>query len=222
MKIHKKGFNMIKIFLGVFLALSVFSGNVYALSAQDVLQNMRRADERVRTKEINFRQVTDYIFTRERQETTGTLRYRRPNLVSIHQHTPEQYVYIDGRNITIYTPAHRQAVIDRWQNVMAANSLPALLINFSQNLQTLTENNTVTLEEPNERNHILKIVPNDPRENFTLRLFVSKETYFPTLAVMQSNAVSVNVQITSYRLNPNIAASEFRFRARPGVDIIQL
>jgi chaperone LolA len=212
---------MKKIIAGLFCAV-VFCGAGFAAEVDDILKRVQDADGKVKSIELNFKQTVEFNLTGERQQNEGTVKFKKPDNIRITQDDPEQHIYIDGKRITIYTPANLQAVSDKWKNAVAADNVPAWLVNIASNFKALSKENTITLESENEKDYVLRIKPNDPKNNYTLTLFIGKGTYLPTGAVLRSDAVNVVIKIYQYKLNPSFSSEDLKFKAPMGVELIEL
>ncbi|MCL2144212.1 MAG: outer-membrane lipoprotein carrier protein LolA [Endomicrobia bacterium] len=217
---------MKKINIFAFAVLTVFSMNAFAqtneIKLNDVLAKMEAVDKKMDAAEITYTQEIFYSATKETQNITGNLKYKKPNSIFIVQKTPqEQRIYIDGKKITIYTPENSQAVVDNWKDVINGDFTPTSMVNFGSNWKTIRKDNSINYIGEDEKNHIIEIVPAQKNE-WNMQLHVDKTTMLPAKAVVTAAGLVVNVNIGEYKVNRNIKKDVFKFTAPEGVEIIEL
>jgi len=214
------------IFFAVFF-MSLFCANVFAQESgesklNEILSKMEEVDKKVNTLEVNYTQEIVYSATNEKQHISGNLKHKKPNSIYIVQKTPqEQRIYIDGKKITIYTPENSQAVIDNWKNVINGDMAPASLVSFGSNWKTIKKDNIIKYAGEDEKNYILELSP-AAKKDWTMQMYVSKDTYYPQKAVVTAAGVTVNVDLINYKINQEFKKDIFKFEAPSGVEVIKL
>lgn len=214
------------VFFAVFF-MPLFCVNVFAQESDEsklnsILSKMEEADKKINTVEVNYTQEIFYSATNEKQNISGNLKHKKPNLIFIVQKTPqEQRIYIDGKKITIYTPENSQAVIDNWKNVINGDIAPASLVGFGSNWKTIKKDNAIKYAGEDEKHYIIELSPT-AKKDWTMRMFVSKDTFYPQKAVVTAAGVTVNVELTNYKINQEFKKDIFKFEAPSGVEVIKL
>ncbi len=187
-----------------------------------ILLKMEEADKNITALEVNYTQEVFYSATSETQKINGNLKYKKPNNIFIVQKTPqEQRIYIDGKKITIYTPENSQAVVDNWKNMINSDFAPASMINFGSNWRDLKKDNAINYVGEDKDNYVIELYPAKKKE-WVMQMSVSKETYYPVKAVVTAAGLAVNVELSTYKLNPNFKKDIFKFSAPEGTEIIKL
>ncbi|MCA6070107.1 MAG: outer membrane lipoprotein carrier protein LolA [Endomicrobium sp.] len=187
-----------------------------------LLLDMESADKKIHTLKAEYTQTILFESTKEKQEIVGTLFLKKPDSIYISQKTPqEQRIYIDGRNIIIYTPDNGQALIDNWKNVIDGDFAPAAIASFGSSWREMKKTNTISFDGENEKYIVVKIVPVRDKD-WTLEIYVSRTTMYPCKAVLKSDDVKVEIIFKSYTVNPMLDKTIFKFSATNDVEIIKL
>lgn len=187
-----------------------------------LLLDMEVADKKIHTLKAEYTQTVLFESTKEKQEIVGTLFLKKPNSIYISQKTPqEQEIYIDGRNIIIYTPDNGQALIDNWKNVIDGDFAPATIASFGSSWREVKKTNTMSFGGENENYIVIKIV-SVQNKDWTLEIYVSRTTMYPGKAVLKSDGVKVEIIFKSYAVNPTLDKTIFKFNSPNGVEVIKL
>ena len=187
-----------------------------------VLKNMEEADKKINTLEVEYVQEIFYNTTNEKQKITGNLKYKKPSNIFIVQKTPqEQRIYIDGKKITIYTPENSQAVVDTWKNVVSGDFAPASVISFGSNRTNISKDHDVTLIGEDNDCYTIAVSPKS-KKDWNMKIFVSKKTFYPQKAVVSSDGLLINVDLTQYKTDVDFKKDQFKFNAPEGVETIKL
>ena len=216
-----------KISVFVFTAvLSVFAMNVFAQSNEaklnEILAKMEAVDKKIDTAEITYTQEILYSTTKETQQITGVLKFKRPNNIFIVQRTPqEQRIFIDGKRVTIYTPENAQAVVDNWKDVISGDFTPVSMVNFGSNWKTIKKDHIISYIGEDENNYILEISP-AKKKDWNMQLHADKSTMRPVKAIVTAAGLVASVTITDYKINQDIKKDIFKFKAPEGVEVIEL
>lgn len=210
----------------VAVLLSFGSVSIFAQTNEeklnDVLSKMEAADKKINTLEVDYSQEVFYSATNEMQKVEGNLKYKKPNDIFIVQKTPqEQRIYIDGKKITIYTPENAQAVTDNWKNIVNGDFAPASMVSFGSNWKNIKKDNVINYIGEDTENYILQIYPSQKKE-WTMEMYVSKTTFYPRKAVVNAAGLSVNVDMSNYKINQSFKKDIFKFSAPEGVEVIKL
>jgi chaperone LolA len=202
------------------LAVAAFACNEDD-SFNDILKRMEGAKKRVDTLKVDYTRSMFFESTKEKQEVSGTLFFKRPNSIYINQRVPqEQRIYIDGKNMTIYVPENRQAIIDSWKNFIDGDFALAVIINLGSNWREIKKTNIVSFGGENEKYVVVKVNPME-KKIWNIKIYVSKATMYPGKAVIESDGVRVEIVFKNYTLNPAFDKDMFKFNAS-GIEVIKL
>ncbi|MDR1195542.1 MAG: outer membrane lipoprotein carrier protein LolA [Endomicrobium sp.] len=213
----------------VFAALLVFCAAAFSQEQEkdneaklnEIISKMEAVDKKVNTAEISYSQGIFYSSTKEKQNITGNLKYKKPDNIFIVQKTPqEQRVYINGRKITIYTPENSQAVTDNWKDAVNGDFTSASMVNFSGNWKAVKKENNVKYVGEDDKNYILEITPIKKNE-WNMQLHVDKTSMLASKAIVTAAGLVVRVDISDYKVNPNFKKEIFKFTAPEGVEVIE-
>jgi len=187
-----------------------------------VISAMAEANAGVNNLEASYEQVITFDVTGEKQVIEGNLKYLKPSYIYIVQHTPqEQQIYIDGKNIIIYTPANKQAVLDSWPSTFNVSFAPTALIDLGTNYKQIAKENNIKYLRSNEDFYIIEISPKKDR-GWTMEGYISKQDLQVKKAVVLSHGVTAVINIREYKTNQDFNIDMFKFKAPQGVDIIKL
>jgi chaperone LolA len=215
---------LIRVFIAsiVFIALAVVS---FARSKNDnlndILKRMEEAEKRIYTLKVDYSRSVFFESTKEKQEVSGTLFFKKPASIYMNQRLPqEQHIYIDGKNVTTYVPENKQAVIDSWRNFIDGDFALAVVINFGSSWREIKRTNVISFDGENEKYVVIKVSPME-NKGWSVKIYVSKATMYPGKAVIESDGVRGEIIFKSYALNPALDKDIFKFNA-PGIEVIKL
>jgi outer membrane lipoprotein carrier protein len=187
----------------------------------DILKKMEEAEKRTYTIKSDYTRSIFFESTKEKQEVSGTLFLKKPDSIYINQRAPqEQCIYIDGKNITIYVPENKQAVIDSWKNFIDGDFALAVIINFGSSWREIKRTNIISFGGENEKYVIIKVNPMK-NKGWNIKIYVSKATMYPGKAIIESDGVRREIIFKSYTLNPTLDKNIFKFNAS-GIEVIKL
>jgi outer membrane lipoprotein-sorting protein len=206
----------------VFIALTVVA---FARSKGDnlnnILKKMEEVEKRIYTLKVEYTRSIFFESTKEKHEVSGTLFLRKPDSIYINQKTPqEQRIYIDGKNITVYVPESRQAVIDSWKKFIDGDFAPAVIINFGSSWREIKRTNIISFGGENGEYIVIKVNPME-NKSWNVKIYVSKATMYPGKAVIESDGVRGEIIFKSCTLNPVLDKNMFKFNAS-GIEVIKL
>ncbi|OEG69604.1 hypothetical protein ATZ36_08515 [Candidatus Endomicrobiellum trichonymphae] len=187
----------------------------------DILKKMEEAEKRIATIKADYIRSIFFESTKEKQEVSGTMFLKKPDSIYINQKVPqEQRIYISGKNITIYVPENKQAVIDSWKNFFDGDFALAVIINFGTSWREIKRTNIISFGGENEKYVVIKINPMEHKD-WNIKIYVSKATMYPGKAVIESDGVRREIIFKSYTLNPALDKNMFKFNAS-GIEVIKL
>lgn len=187
----------------------------------DLLLKMEESDKKISSLKVDFTQTLVFESTKEKQEIIGTIYLKKPDSIYINQKTSqEQQIYIDGKNITIYTPDNRQAVIDKWNNIIDEDFVPAIVVSFGSSWREMKKTSKINLIGENERYVVIKIT--SVNKDWSLKIYVSKLTMLPGKAVVESDGTTIEIVFKSYTINPSLDKNMFKLNVMDDIEIIKL
>jgi outer membrane lipoprotein carrier protein len=183
---------------------------------------MEDVGKTVNTLKADYTQKIFFISTQEKQESSGTLFLKKPTSIYIQQRVPqERHLYIDAKNITIYTPENEQAVIDSLNNIFNDDFVPATIINLGNNWRKIKKTNLISLIEDSEKHTVITITPVE-NKNCSIKIYISKTNMYPIKATAESEGVISEIIFRNYVINPAFDKNIFKFNVPDNVEIIKL
>ncbi|MDD3053244.1 MAG: outer-membrane lipoprotein carrier protein LolA [Endomicrobiia bacterium] len=193
------------------------------IKVNDILMKMEKIDKNIQDMEFNFTQEIDYISTDEKQISSGAVKHKKPNYIYMYQKNPnEQYTYIDGKKITIYVPANKQAIVESWKDVLNSDIILTTIIGFSKNFRTFEKDHSIILESQNDKEYTLLMKSNNPKQTWQMYINVDKETLLVNGAVFDNKNFVIKVKLTDYKLNVGLQTDIFKFKSTKDIDVIEL
>ena len=214
---------MKKLSLLLAVILTLCAANSFAQNNLDeILKAMAASSAQENSLEAVYEQSIFFDLTGERQNIKGNLKYLKPSYIYIVQKSSdEQRIYIDGKNITIYTPENKQAIVNSWSDTFNVGFAPAALVNLGANHKQISKNNDIRYLRETQDFYIIEISPKTSKD-WTMVANISKEDLRVKKAVVTSPGISAEVDIKEYKINQNFDKSMFIFKAPQGVDVIRL
>jgi outer membrane lipoprotein carrier protein len=207
--------------------LPVYSPSTAPLTVASILEKFKNYDARMMTLSADFSEVLDNGLTSSSQSVSGTFRYEKPNFFRMEEALPApQTVVADGKDLWVWRPQTSQVIktkISDWkkQDVMAQSFLSI------GNYATMIEQYNVAIETTSApdaagyRYVALRMTPkkNQRGEDFTLRLNFSTRNFFPMLAEIDGEGMSLSSTLSHIRYNIPIPAETFEFTPPDGADV---
>ncbi|MFA7074179.1 MAG: outer-membrane lipoprotein carrier protein LolA [Endomicrobiaceae bacterium] len=216
----KKKYIFILAFICVFYNFS-YGENV---KTDDVLSKIETADKNIRDMEFNFMQTISYVSTGEKQASSGIVKYKKQNYIYMFQKKPcEQHTYIDGKKMTVYVPANKQAVVENWKDVLNSDMILTMLVGFGKNFRSFEKNNLIILEESqNNKEYRLLMKPKDSGQLWEMHINIGKETLLVNSAEFDNKNFIIDVELKGYKLNTGVGTDIFRFKPEKDIEVIEL
>lgn len=193
------------------------------IKVNDVLMKMEQIDKNIQDMEFNFTQEIDYTSTNEKQISSGAVKHKKQNYIYVYQKKPqEQYTYIDGKRITIYVPANKQAIVENWKDVLNSDIILTTIIGFSKNFRTFERDHSIKLESQNSKEYTLLMKSNNPKQIWQMYINIDKETLLVNSAIFDNKNFIINVKLTDYKLNVGLQTDIFKFKPAKDIDVIEL
>ncbi|GHT46104.1 hypothetical protein AGMMS49936_04490 [Endomicrobiia bacterium] len=187
-----------------------------------LLLKMEEADKKINTLKADYTRNVFFKSTKEKQEISGTIYLKKPGSIYIDQKTPlKQYIYIDGKNITTYTPDNEQAIIDKWKNVIDDDFTPVTIVSFGSSWREIKKTNKISFDGEDEK-YIIVRVESFKNNGQTIKIYISKATMYPCKTVLESGGTKVEIIFKSYTVNPPLDKNIFKLNVSNEVEVIKL
>ncbi len=210
---------LIVFFVGFFCA-DVFCGQD---DIDKILSETEKINSKVKDMQANYYQTITYFSTNEKINSDGVFKHKKPDFINLTQLNPSrQYTYIDGKTITTYVPANKQAVVEKWKNVVDGDIILTSVFKFTKNFKTLKKDYNIKLKEETKTDYTFLIKPLNKKEKWKMDVMVSKANGLVTSSVFDNGNFEVKIRLTDYKTNNNFSNDMFKFAAPKNVDIIEL
>lgn len=209
----------------VLIILFVTSDTVFCTqtSIDLILSKIEKQNSVISDIQAEYFQTITYFSTNEKLESEGIFRHKKQNYIYLSQLKPiKQYTYIDGKHITTYIPDNKQAIVEKWKNVINADVLLTSVFKFTKNFKSLKKEYNIELLEETKTNYSFSIKPINLKEKWQMTITVSKSNALITETSFNNGNFVVDVRLTNYKLNNNFSNELFKFTAPKNIDIIEL
>ena len=219
--------NLFKTVSAILLLLFVYS-NVFCQQTEQkdidsIFSKLEKQDSEIKDLQAAYFQTLTYISTNEQFQSEGIFKHKKPNFIYLSQTIPsKQYTYIDGKHITTYVPDNRQAIVEKWKDVINSDMLLTSVFKFVKNWKTFKKEYIVELKEETKVNYSFLIKPINQKEHWNMTITVSKSSSLITSTSFNNGNFIVDVKLTNYKLNNNYSNDIFKFVAPKNVDVIEL
>jgi len=216
-----------KIFVSL-LIISIFfiSSNIFAqeqTKAEDILSNLEIQDKTTKDLQADYFQTITYLSTDEQLNSEGIFKYKKQNYIYLEQKVPtKQHTFIDGKNITTYVPENRQAIVEKWKDVINSDMLLTSIFKFVNNWKTLKKDYIIELKEETRVDYSFLIQPKNTKEKWNMLITISKSTSQVLKTSFNNGNFIIDIKLTNYKLNNNFSNDIFKFIAPKNIDVIQL
>lgn len=152
------------------------------------------------------------------QESRGSFKARRPDYFYWHTEAPlEQYIYADGKHVTVYDPDLEQATVQA-HNAQTEQS-PAIL--FSGNTALIARLYAVEKQVIDSHTRQFTLRPLDKESLFeTMRIRFAGER-IKEMRLRDSLGQESTISFVHSEINSDIPESAFRPELPPGTDVIE-
>lgn len=216
---------MKKFYILILILMSFLSGLSQAETAKTIeaiLTDMEQTGKNIKDMAFDFTQEINYISTNEKMSVCGQVKHKKQNYIYIYQKNPEQYTYIDGKKITIYVPANKQAFVESWKDVVNSDIIITTIIGFSKNWKTFKKSHSIEMISENDKEYTLLTKPLDFKKSWTMNINIDKHTLLVNSAFFDNNNFTISVKMTNYKLNLGLNSAVFRFNPAKNIEVIQL
>ena len=217
----KKFFNLLLTVVVLFVSSNVFCKEQTKLDI--VLNNLEKENKTITDFQTNYFQTITYLSTDEQLYSEGIFKYKKQNYIYLEQTKPaNQYIYIDGKNITTYIPANRQAIVEKWKDVVNSDVILTSVFRFINNWKTFKKDFIVELKEETKVNYLFLIKSKDVKEKWEMTINISKNTFQVIKVSFNNENFIISVKLANYELNNNFSKDIFNFVVPKNVEVIYL
>lgn len=220
----KKVIGILSFFLLLFFVSSdIFSQQTEQKDIDAIFVKLEKQDSQIKDLQADYFQTLTYLSTNEQFDCEGIFKHKKPNYIFLEQTKPsKQYTYIDGKTITTYVPSNKQAIVEKWKDVINSDTLLTSVFKFVKNWKTLKKEYIVKLKEETKVDYSFLIKPINSKEKWNMTITISKSSSLITSTSFNNGNFIVDVKLTNYTLNNNYSNNIFKFVAPKSVDVIEL
>lgn len=217
--------------LTAFLFCAAFAANraraLPVYTVDEVIYNMEKAERNLQTVKFRFEQDVDFADVKKDIHVKGEAIFSKPKKFHIEKTGPAQQITVsDGQTLWTYSPAHNQV----WQSKVKDGGFgplfPKGLAPVNDLVGELKKNFklalSTTIETAEGPEIWLEATPKEAPQEYTLKLNVSPDSWFPTKLVYHSDSARVVTKLINVEFNPALPKNVFRFVPPKGVDVIPL
>lgn len=194
-------------------ALMSFSAGAFCETADQVLQTKLNA---IRSMTASFKQV---VKAKERvvSRSSGTMALQRPGRFRWQTKEPmEQLMIADGQRIWIYDTDLEQVTVKKQEKGLGGTA--ALFLSGYDD--TVTRDFTV-VQTASGDNPVFDLKSKSAKANFQRMKLVFHKNMLTELVLYDQLGQVTTVELAKTKLNPQLAAPLFQFKAPKGVDVVQ-
>ena len=222
--ITKNLFKLSSVIFLLFVCVSVvFCQETSKQNIDTILSNLEKQDSLIKDLQANYFQTLTYLSTNEQFECEGIFKHKKQNFIYLEQAKPaRQYTYIDGKNITTYVPDNRQAIVEKWKDVINSDMLLTSVFKFVKNWKTFKKEYNIELQNETKVDYSFLIKPIKAKEDWSMTITISKSSSLVTSTSFNNGNFIVDVKLTNYKLNNNFSNDIFKFVAPKNIELIEL
>ena len=220
----KNLFKLSSIIFLLFVCVScIFSQEPAKQNIDTILSNLEKEDSTIKDLQATYFQTVTYLATDEQFISEGVFKHKKPNFISLAQTKPtKQYTYIDGKHITTYVPDNKQAIVEKWKDVINSDILLTSVFKFIKNWKIFKKEYIVELKEETKVDYSFLIKPIKSKEKWNMTITISKSSSLITSTSFNNGNFIVDVKLTNYKLNNNFSNDIFKFTAPKNIELIEL
>ncbi len=194
----------------------------YAQNADAVIDRAVAAYAQLNSMRAEFTQTLTNPLTGSSQTTSGVILRKKPNFLSINFESGDR-VAADGSTLWVYLPSSVPGQVVRmpYTGGNASSVDPAeQFLNSPRAHFTVTSSGTATVG--GRATHSVTLVPKRANANFTnAKVWIDdNDSSIRQFDVETANGLKRHVVITSFRANPELSRSSFKFAVPKGAKIV--
>jgi len=196
-------------------------------TAQEVVEAVRRLDEKLHGVQASFRQTlkTQAGLT---QDQTGRLFYLKPDRIRMEFDSPRKQVTVSDRKLLwVHQIEEKQVIRADWEEWKKGQSQLTGLLEFGR-YASILDRHAATLapyaaEGSTSPSTAWKLTLKPKASaSYTLSLVVAPPDWFPTRAELALGGLEVVNELDEVRFNPELDPALFEFKPPPGLPVIDL
>lgn len=207
--------------IGIFSAGFVFAREASPLASK-VVKSMEETENTIVDAGLEYTQTITYFSTGEKQSSRGEIKMKGQNIYMFQRLPKYRYVYIDGKKMITYIPENKQALVDKWKDILENDVVLATAINFSKNYKRDKKEYTVSLILQTDQEYCLLVKSVDEKQDWKLYLNVDVKTFLVNSAVFENDNFKSEVKLSNYKLNTGLSDGIFQFNCPKDVEIVEL
>lgn len=219
----KKILTLSFVFIISCICINVAYCNKQQNDVNTILSKLEKHHSSIKDLQADYFQTLIYLSTNEQFKSEGIFKHKKQNFIYLEQTKPsKQYSYIDGKYITTYVPDNRQAIIEKWKDVINSDTILTSVFKFISDWKTFKKDYVVELKEETKVDYSFLIKPINTKEQWNMTITVSKSSSLISSTSFDNGNYIVNIQLINYKLNNNFSNNTFKFVAPKNIDIIEL
>jgi outer membrane lipoprotein carrier protein len=204
------------------VAFAAAPAGSYAQNADAVIDRAVAAYAQLNSMRAEFTQTLTNPLTGSSQTTSGVILRKKPNFLSINFESGDR-VAADGSTLWVYLPSSVPGQVVRmpYTGGNASSVDPAeQFLNSPRAHFTVTSSGTATVG--GRATHAVTLVPKRANANFTnAKVWIDdNDSSIRQFDVETANGLKRHVVITSFRANPELSRSSFKFAVPKGAKIV--
>ncbi len=208
---------IIVLFLACFLVTGIGPG-AFA-SAPDLAQKVQARYDDLQALKADYVQILTSAATRDQEERTGRIYFKKPLLIRWVAETPEpELLVVDGEKVWNYFPDEETVYEYEAEDMLTSRSM----LNFISGRAKLDED--FRIEHQGEENDLsmLKLIPKNPEPDLVLAyLWVDEEGLLHGIKLVDFFGNENELRFKSLKIDPELSADKFIFEAPETADVIK-
>ncbi len=208
---------IIVLFLACFLVTGIGPG-AFA-SAPDLAQKVQARYDDLQALKADYVQILTSAATRDQEERTGRIYFKKPLLIRWVAETPEpELLVVDGEKVWNYFPDEETVYEYEAEEMLTSRSM----LNFISGRAKLDED--FRIEHQGEENDLsmLKLIPKNPEPDLVLAyLWVDEEGLLHGIKLVDFFGNENELRFKSLKIDPELSADKFIFEAPETADVIK-
>lgn len=200
-----------------------FCGVVHAVTLEDVVARLERAEKEVQSLQFDFTQKTTLAIGGRAVETRGKAMFQRPNRFRVEQSAQENQTFIsNGKTFWVSLPDRGQVLKGSMDNWARFAGFPQGLTPFRMDVAEMKKKYQFSMSDESE-GAVLTLTPKEAGEfSYTVRLWVDMNTGVAEKTALVSDNVTTVVRVQNIKVNPRVESGTFRFVPPKDTEILEM
>lgn len=194
-----------------------------ALTDDEIISKFKEWDSKLESLDVNFTQEIYFKEADLKQKVEGNMQFLKPNFLRIeHKKPAPQIITTDKKNITIYKPADKQAVLTKWDTWINTQTQSLSGILDFGNYSSLSKNHKIEVLRQGENSPYILVLTPASGNTYTLKLIISPVNFFPSQAEFNVEGSITTTTLTKAKINDSLSKDIFTFTPSSKIEIINL